>query len=51
MADKLKDTPIQILIDRGTKEEFFRLCREQAINPSAWLRNKIYEFISKPIDR
>lgn len=51
MSDKPKDTPIQILIDRETKEVFFQKCREQAINPSAYLRKKIYEFISKLIDR
>lgn len=50
MTNKLKDTPIQIKIDRKTKEEFFRKCEEQAINPSAWLRKKIYEFLDKPID-
>jgi hypothetical protein len=50
MGEKPKDTPIQIKIDSATKGEFFRRCKEQAINPSAWLRKKIYEFLDRPID-
>ncbi len=49
MATK-KDTEIQIKIDQDTKNEFYQKCKEQAINPSAWLRKKIYEFLDKPID-
>ena len=45
--DKLKDSEIQLKINSGDKEEFYRKCKEQAINPSAWLRKKIYEFIDK----
>lgn len=50
MTDKPKDTPIQIKIDRETKEEFFDECEKLAINPSAWLRKKIYEFLGKDIE-
>lgn len=50
MAEKLKDVPIQIKINDEAKKEFFHKCKEQAINPSAWLRIKIYEFLGKPID-
>lgn len=45
-----KDTEIQIKISRQDKEEFYSKCKAQAINPSAWIRKKIYEFIGKPID-
>jgi hypothetical protein len=45
--EKLKDTEIQVKINTEDKEEFYRKCKEQAINPSAWLRKKIYEFIKE----
>lgn len=45
--DKLKDSEIQVKINSGDKEAFYRKCKEQAINPSAWLRKKIYEFIKE----
>ena len=40
MENKLKDAYIQVKMDRQTKEEFYKKCEEQAINPSAWLRKK-----------
>jgi len=45
--EKLKDTEIQIKINTEDKEGFYQKCKEQAINPSAWLRKKIYEFIGE----
>ncbi|MCK9324479.1 MAG: hypothetical protein M0P69_03190 [Bacteroidales bacterium] len=50
MDDNLKDTEIQIKISSRAKEDFYRKCKKQAINPSAWLRKKIYEFLEKPLD-
>lgn len=45
--DKPKNSEIQVKINSSDKEEFYRKCKEQAINPSAWLRKKIYEFIGE----
>lgn len=47
MENKLKDAYIQVKIDGQSKEDFFEKCKQEAINPSAWLRKKIYEFIKK----
>ena len=48
---KIKDSEIQIKINKEIKEEFYKKCKEQAINPSAWLRKKIYEFLEKDYKR
>lgn len=45
--DKPKNSEIQVKINSSDKEEFYQKCKEQAINPSAWLRKKIYEFIKE----
>ena len=41
----MKDSTIQIKIDSDSKEKFFTWCKNQAINPSEWLRSKIVEAI------
>ena len=45
MKDKLN-----ISVEKDIKEEFTRVCKEKTINRSAWLENKMKEFIkeSKP---
>lgn len=45
--DKPKNSEIQLRINIEDKEEFYRQCKEKDINPSNWLREKIYEFINK----
>jgi len=46
MDEKIKDAEIQIKINREVKAAFYRKCKGLAINPSAWLRKKIYEFLN-----
>lgn len=40
-----KDNYIQFLIESAVKEEFFKLCDEDSINPSEWLRKQVERFI------
>lgn len=50
MTDKTKDTEIQFKIEQEVKDDFYKKCRDNSINPSAWLRKKIYEFLNKNIE-
>ena len=42
-----KDKYIMIRVTPELKEEFYKKCKEHAVNPSAWLRLQIEKFVSK----
>lgn len=47
----MKTSYLQVKINPETKQQFFAWCKNQAINPSEWIRQKIAEAIKEKEDK
>lgn len=50
MEGKAKTEVVRMRIDTATKEQFYKICSDKAINPSALLRQLINNWITEQVD-